>query len=150
MGFGGTVMLWEIVPLSDQLLHTYWMPLPPDCGDTVAMVCGEPGTQLSTNGAAVEAPPSTETRRLAGLVVMVICTELAPKLPVTVVGAAGMWKLVLEDVVESNVPPVDVQLLKAKSVFGVADTGIVAPEAKYCPEVGVTLPSAEGEACVVN
>jgi len=31
------------------------------------MVCDEPKFQVSTSGAAVKAPPSTETRRLAGL-----------------------------------------------------------------------------------
>jgi hypothetical protein len=60
---------------------------------------------------------------------MVICDVAAMKLPVTVVAAAGMWKLVLAEVVESNVPPVEVQLLKAKSVFGVAVTEIDVPDA---------------------
>lgn len=86
-------------------------------------------TQVSTNGAALDAPPSTETSRFAGLVVMVICTEAAVKLPVTVAGAAGMWKLVLAEVVESKVPPVEVQLLKVKPALAVAVTGMVAPEA---------------------
>jgi hypothetical protein len=61
-----------------------------------------------------------------------------------------MWKLVLAEVVESNEPPVEVQLLKAKPELAVAVTAMVAPEAKYWPEVGVTEPSAEGEATVVN
>ena len=74
-------------------------------------------------------PPSTETRRLAGVEVMVICTDALPKLPVTVAGAAGMWKLVLAEVVESNVPAVEVQLLNVKPALAVAVTGIVAPEA---------------------
>src|SRR5271154_7207502 len=119
----------EIAPLSDQLLKTYCTPVPPDCGEVVAMVCEDPWFQVSTNGAAVRVPPSTETRRFAGLVVIVICTVAAIKLPVTVVAAAGMWKLVLAEVVESNVPPVEVQLLKAKPAFAVAVTGIDAPEA---------------------
>jgi hypothetical protein len=38
----GTVMLCEIAPLSDQLVKAYWMPLPPDCGDVVAMVWLDP------------------------------------------------------------------------------------------------------------
>ena len=64
------------------------------------------------------------------MVVRVICTEALPKLPVTVAGAAGMWKLVLVAVFESNVPPVEVQLLNVKPELAVAVTGIVAPEAK--------------------
>jgi hypothetical protein len=123
-------MLCEIAPLSDQLLQTYCTPVPPDCGEVVAMVWDDPEVQLSTNGAAVNVPPSTETKRLAGLVVIVICTAAAVKFPVTVAGAAGMWKLVLALVVESNVPPVDVQLLNWKPELAVAVTGIVAPEAK--------------------
>src|SRR5580692_523825 len=126
------------------------MPVPPDCGEVVAMVCGEPIIQLSTSGAAVNVPPSTDTRRLAGLVVIVICTDAGIKLPVTVVAAAGMWKFVLAEVVESKLPPVDVQLLNAKPELAVAVTAMVAPEAKYWPETGVTEPSADGEACVVN
>src|SRR5579863_1445871 len=123
-------MLCEIAPLSDQLLHTYCTPAPPDCGEVVAMVCDEPITQFSTSGAGVEVPPSTETSRFAGLVVIVICTDALPKLPVTVAGAAGMWKLVLAAVVESNDPAVEVQLLNVKPAFAVAVTGMVAPEAK--------------------
>jgi hypothetical protein len=34
------------------------------------------------------------------------------------------------EVVESNVPPVEVQLLNVKPALAVAVTGIVAPEAK--------------------
>ena len=34
----GTVMVCEIAPLSDQLLKAYWMPVPPDCGEVVAIV----------------------------------------------------------------------------------------------------------------
>src|SRR5580704_17415291 len=122
-------MLCEMAPLSDQLLNTYWMPVPPDCGEFVAMVCDEPGIQLSTRGAAVAVPPSTETRRGAGLVVTVICTAEVAKLPVTVAGAEGMWKLVLAEVVESNVPPVEVQLLNWNPALAVAVTGMDAPEA---------------------
>jgi hypothetical protein len=129
VALGGTVMLCEIAPLSDQLLKTYCVPVPPDCGDEVAMVCDDPGIQLSTSGAAVAVPPSTETSRWAGLVVTVICTGEVAKLPVTVAGAAGMWKLVLVEVVESNVPPLAVQLLNWKPELAVAVTGIAAPEA---------------------
>lgn len=125
----GTVMLCEIAPPSDQLLKTYCVPVLPDCGEVVAIVCDEPTVQFSTNGAAVKAPPSTETRRLDGLVVMVIGTVAVVKLPVTVAGAAGMWKLVLADVVESKLPPVEVQLLNVKPTLAVAVTGMVAPEA---------------------
>jgi hypothetical protein len=39
-----------------------------------------------------------------------------------------MWKLVLAEVVESNVPPVEVQLLNWNPAFAVAVTGIDAPE----------------------
>jgi len=124
----GTVMLCEIAPLSDQLLHTYCTPVP-DCGEVVAMVCDDPGIQLSTSGAAVAVPPSTETRRWAGLVVTVICTADVAKLPVTVAGTAGMWKFVLAEVLESNVPPVEVQLLNWKPALAVAVTGMLAPEA---------------------
>ena len=61
-----------------------------------------------------------------------------------------MWKLVLALVVESNDPPFEVQLLNMNPELAVAVTGIVAPDAKKLPKVGVTEPSAEGEACVVN
>jgi hypothetical protein len=40
-----------------------------------------------------------------------------------------MWKLVLAAVVESNDPPVEVQLLNVKPEFAVAVTGMVAPAA---------------------
>src|ERR1700677_2549525 len=122
-------MLCEIAPLSDQLLKTYCTPVPPACGDVVAMVCDDPITQFSTNGPAVNAAPSAETRRLDGLVAIVICTDALPKLPVTVAGAAGMWKLVLAAVLESNVPPVALQLLNVKPELAVAVTGMDAPEA---------------------
>jgi hypothetical protein len=125
----GTVMLCEIAPLSDQLLQTYCTPAAPVCGEMVAMVCDEPMVQFSTSGAAVNGPPSAETRRLAGLVEIVICTAAVVKLPVTVAGALGMWKLVLAEVVESNVPPVDVQLLNWKPALAVAITGMIAPPA---------------------
>jgi hypothetical protein len=81
---------------------------------------------------------------------MVICVVAGIKFPVTVAAAAGMVKFVLAEVVEPNPPPVEVQLLNAKPAFAVAVTGTSAPEAKYCPEVGVTEPSADGEATVVN
>ena len=68
------MMLCEIAPLSDQLLKTYCTPGAPDCGELVAMVCEDPGTQFSTSGAVVAVPPSTETRSPAGLVVIVVCT----------------------------------------------------------------------------
>ena len=74
MAVSGTVMLCEIAPLSDQLLKAYCMPAPPDCGEVVAMVCDVKGVQFSTSGAAVNAPPSTETNRPVGLVVIVIGT----------------------------------------------------------------------------
>ena len=122
----GTVMVCEIAPASDQLLHTYCTPGEPACGEVVAMVCDEPMFQVSTSGAATGVLPSAETRRLAGLVVIVICTVEAAKLPVTVAGALGMWKLVLEEVVESKVPPVDVQLVKWKLALAVAVTGMTA------------------------
>src|SRR5271170_6734518 len=107
----------EIAPLSDQLLKAYCTPLPPDCGEVVAMVCEEPMFQVSTNGDCTSEPPSTETRRLAGMVAIVICTVAGTKLPVTVAGDPGMWKLVLAAVVESNVPMVAVQLLNWKPVL---------------------------------
>src|SRR5208282_1121756 len=66
-------MLCEMAPPSDQLLHTYCTPAPPACGEVVAMVCDEPGSQLSTSGAAVGVAPSTDTSRPAGPVVIVIC-----------------------------------------------------------------------------
>src|SRR5580658_1355153 len=83
-------------------------------------------------------------------VVVGVATTMVAKFPITVAGAAGMWKLVLAEVVESNVPPVEVQLLKAKPALAVAVTGMIAPKAKYWPEVGVTEPSADGEASMVN
>ena len=129
MAVPGTVMLCEMAPLSDQLLQTYCTPGEPAWGEVVAMVCVEAGIQLSTSGADVNVPPSTETRRLAGLVVIVIDTAEEPKFPVTVAAEAGMWKLVLAEVVESNDPPVEVQLLNAKPELAVAVTGMVAPEA---------------------
>ena len=70
----GTVMLCEIAPLSDQLVQTYCTPGEPACGEVVVMVCVEPAVQFSTSGAAAAVPPSAETSRLAGLVVIVICT----------------------------------------------------------------------------
>ena len=72
------------------------------------------------------------------------------KLPVTVAAALGRVKFVLAEVVEPKPPPVDVQLLNAKPAFAVAVTGTDAPEAKYWPEAGVTEPSADGEAAMVN
>src|SRR5277367_6240962 len=120
----------EIAPLSDQLLKAYWTPVPPDCGEVVAMVWDEPEFQFSTNGAAVNGPPSAETRRFAGLVVIVTCVVAGTKLPVTVAAAAGMWKLVLAEVVESNVPALEVQLLNWNPALAVAVTGIDVPEAK--------------------
>src|SRR5579863_4654633 len=122
-------MVCEIAPLSDQLLQTYCTPAPPDCGEVVAMVCDEPAVQFSTSGAAVNGPPSAETRRLAGLVVIVICTVADEKVLVTVAGALGMWKVVLAEVVESNEPPVDVQLVNWKPALAVAVTGMIAPPA---------------------
>jgi hypothetical protein len=122
-------MVWEIAPLSDQLLQTYCTPGEPACGELVAMVCVEPGSQVSTRGAGENGPPSADTRRLAGLVVIAICTAADEKFPVTVAGALGMVKLVLGEVVETNVPPVDVQLLNWKPALAVAVTGRIAPPA---------------------
>ncbi len=49
------------------------------------------------------------------------------KLPVIVVGAAGMVKFALNELFESNVPPFElVQLENAKPVFGVASRGMDA------------------------
>ena len=124
---GGTVMLWEIAPLSDQLLQAYCTPLAPAWGEVVAMVCDEPAVQLSTSGAGVAGPPSTETRRLAGLVVIVIDTAAEPKFPVTVAGALGMVKFVLGEVVEPNDPPVEVHWVNWKPALAVAVTGMIAP-----------------------
>src|SRR5271167_1174878 len=42
-------------------------------------------------------------------VVVGAATMIIVKFPVTVAGAAGMWKLVLGEPVESNPPPVEVQ-----------------------------------------
>ena len=124
----GTVMECERPPLSDQVLQTYCTPGGPVCGELVAMICAEPAAQFSTSGAGTGVAPSAETRRLAGLVVIVICTAAA-KFPVTVPGALGMWKLVLAEVVESNVPPVEVQFKNPKPALAVAVTGMVAPRA---------------------
>src|SRR5580658_4318673 len=115
-------MVCEIAPLSDQLLQTYCTPVPPDCGEVVAMLWEEPAVQFSTSGAAVNGPPSAETSRLAGMVVIVVCTEVVMKFPVTVAGALGMVKLVLGEVVEPKLPPVDVQLLNWKPALAVAVT----------------------------
>src|SRR5208283_2669499 len=62
-------------------------------------------------------------------VVVGAATMTIVKLPVTVAAALGMWKLVLAEVVESNDPPVDVQLVNWKPPLAVAVTGIDAPEA---------------------
>src|SRR5580692_9442475 len=105
------------------------MPVPPDCGEVVAMVCVEPWFQVSTSGATTKPPPSTETKRLAGLVVIVTCVVAAIKFAVTVAAALGMVKVVLAEVVEPNDPPVEVQLLKAKPALAVAVTGMIAPPA---------------------
>jgi hypothetical protein len=52
------------------------------------------------------------------------------KFPVTVVSAAGIVKLALPAVFESNVPPFElVQLLKAKPLLGIAVSGMDAPAA---------------------
>src|SRR5260370_36385847 len=57
-------------------------------------------------------------------VVVGAATMMSEKFPVTDVGAAGMWKLVLAEVVESNVPvPVVVQLLNWKPGLAAAVTG---------------------------
>ena len=124
-----TVMVCEIAPVSDQLLQTYCTPAPPACGEVVAMVCVEPMIQLSISGAAVNGPPSADTKRLAGLVVIVIDTAAEAKFPVTVAGALGMVKLVLGEVVETNDPPVEVQLVNWKPALAVAVTGMIAPPA---------------------
>ena len=63
-------------------------------------------------------------------VVVGAATMMTAKPPVTVAGAPGIWKLVLADVVESKLPPVEVQLMNWKPALAVAVTGIVAPEAK--------------------
>ena len=63
------------------------------------------------------------------LAVIVICTVAAAKFPVTVAGALGMVKLVLDEVVEPNDPPVEVQLLNWKPALAVAVTGMIAPPA---------------------
>jgi hypothetical protein len=60
---------------------------------------------------------------------MVMATDALPKFPVTVAGAAGMVKLVLAEVVEPKLPPVEVQLLNVKPEFAVAVTGMDAPDA---------------------
>ncbi len=79
----------------------------------------------------MEAPPSTDTSRLAGLVVIVVCTVAAAKLPViTVSWCCGHVKFVLAEVLESNVPPVEDQLPKVNPLLAVAVTGMVAPAAK--------------------
>jgi hypothetical protein len=57
-------------------------------------------------------------------------TARAEKFPLMVVGAAGMVKLALAEVLESNVPPFEVvQPLKAKPPLGVALTGMDVPAA---------------------
>ena len=121
----GTVIVCEIAPPSDQTLKVFCTPAAV-CGELVAMVCVELGIQFSISGAATGAPPSADTSSPAGLVVIVIRTGAVEKLPVTVAGALGMWKLVLEEVVESNVPPVEVQLLNWKVALAVAVTGMLA------------------------
>ena len=68
----GAVTECEIAPPSDQLLNTCSVPPETFCGEVVAMVWGEPAAQFSFNGAATNGPPSAETRRFAGLVVIVI------------------------------------------------------------------------------
>src|SRR5271156_5385442 len=117
-------MLCEIAPLSDQLLQTYCTPAVPACGDVVAIVCDDPTFQVSTSGAAVNVPPTTETRRLAGLVVTVICTVAATKFAVTLCGPL-MVMVVLDDVELATLP---VQLLKLKPEFAVARRGTTVPE----------------------
>src|ERR1017187_7859410 len=46
---GATV--WDIAPPSLQLLQIYWMPVPPLCGDAVAIGCLEPDTQVKVRPA---------------------------------------------------------------------------------------------------
>ena len=75
---------------------------------------------------------------------------MGAKLPVTVTAALGMWKLVLAEVLESKDPPPAAQPRNWKPRLAVAVTGIVVPDAKYCPEAGVTEPAPGGKAWVVN
>lgn len=109
-----------------------------------------PGWVIETVAVKVTASPNNDGLTEDAIVVVVLVLALEVKLPVTVAGALGMWKLVLAEVDESKVPPVEVQLLNWKPAFAVAVTGTVAPPAKKLPEAGVTEPSADGEACVVN
>ena len=73
------------------------------------------------------------------MVVIVICTALAVKFPVTVAGALGIVKLVLAEVVEPNDPPVEVQLLNAKPELAVAVTGTIGAQHGRRPIGGVTV-----------
>jgi hypothetical protein len=59
---------------------------------------------------------------------MVIWLVAGTKLAVSVVAAAGMVKIVLDDVVEKMVPPVEVQLLKTKPELAKAEIGMLSPE----------------------
>ena len=60
---------------------------------------------------------------------IVIDTAAEAKFPVTVAGALGMVKFVLGEVVETKLPPVDVQLVNWKPALAVAVTGTIAPPA---------------------
>ena len=63
------------------------------------------------------------------VVVVEAATMIGAKFPVTVAGMPGMVKLVLGAVIETNVPPVEVQLLNWKPALAVALTGTIAPPA---------------------
>jgi hypothetical protein len=59
--------VWEIVPPSLQLLHTYCVPVAPLCGVVVLMVWLEPGVHVRVC-AELYAVPSTVNVRPDGLV----------------------------------------------------------------------------------
>ena len=82
---GATVC--DIAPLSLQLPQTYWMPVPPLCGEVAAIGWLEPETQLKVC-AVVYAVPSTVKERPDGFgcTVTEMFTGLTVKLAVSVIG----------------------------------------------------------------
>src|SRR5215469_14685310 len=96
-------MLWEMAPLSDQLVNAYCAPAPAGCGVEVAIVWLLPTVQLNVCG-AVNALPSTLMARPLGAVVTVIAT--VPELYVMLVTSVAVLFAGF-----ASLPPLTVTLL---------------------------------------
>jgi hypothetical protein len=131
----------EIAPASLQLLNTYRVP-PEPCGETVAIVWFDPGTQLNTCGAA-NVFPSTIMLSPAGTVCTVMPT-LAVKFAVTLTGP--LMVTVVAALAAFATGPV--QFANTNPEFAVAVTFCTEPAGKNVPLAGETVPPAPAE--VVN